>query len=319
MEQPKAASPGNAPQVAEPIVSYSSILEEHDVARAQQQMRAGLLREIASSTFNDDDSPNAVIAHLSKTALSSEDIPVLGNVLLALGDVKTLNLIIHSPGGDGMVVEKFVSLCRGQCQRFRVLVPNEAKSAATLIALGADEIVMGPQSELGPIDAQVRIVVSNVPRFISAQSYIDARDNLLKQYTEQVSKGENTGATMQMLATLDLPFVAECEHLMEFGREVARKFLNGHMFRTAHNRAAKVKKVVDTMSSVKRFKVHGRTINGQLARELGLKVDLRSAADAFWQKIWQYYTRADMALGRAAGTKLFETEHELLMATPAKA
>ena len=170
------ASPGST----EGITSYSAILEEHDVARSQRETRRNLLQEIAAPAFNGDDGPNSVVAHLSQASLSSEDIPVLGNILLKIGDVKTLNLLLHSPGGEGTVVEKFVSLCRAQCKRFRVLVPNEAKSAATLIALGADEIVMGPPAELGPIDAQVKVVISGVPRYISAQSFIDTRDGLLK-------------------------------------------------------------------------------------------------------------------------------------------
>jgi ClpP class serine protease len=52
-----------------------------------------------------------------------------------------------------------VDMCRthlaGTDQKLRVIVPNIAKSAATLFALGADEILMGYLSELGPIDPQV--------------------------------------------------------------------------------------------------------------------------------------------------------------------
>jgi ClpP class serine protease len=145
--------------------------------------------------------------------------------MLNIGDVKTLNLILCSPGGDGVVVEKFVSLCRSQCKKFRVLIPYEAKSAATLIALGADEIIMGPQSEIGPIDAQVEVIANGVRRLISAQSFIDVRNELLEKHKEQLSKNEDTTATMQMIATLDLPFITECERLMDFGRDVAKKLL----------------------------------------------------------------------------------------------
>ena len=219
--------------------------------------------------FNDGDGPNGVIAHLSHDILSSAEIPVLGNILLNIGDVKTLNLILCSPGGDGTVVEKFVSLCRGQCKRFRVFVPYEAKSAATLIALGADEIVMGPQSEIGPIDAQVEVIANGVRRLISAQSFIDARDELLAIYKEQKGKGEDTTATLQMLATLDLPFIAECERLMDFGRDVAKKFLETYMFKRKRDKVAKANKVVDALTAVKLFKVHGRGIDGRKAKQAG--------------------------------------------------
>jgi ATP-dependent protease ClpP protease subunit len=304
-----------AEQPVDNTISYSSILEEHNVVRTQREVRIKLLKEIGKKQFNDDRGPNGVVAHLSKGSLSQSEIPILGNILLDVGDVETLNLILHSPGGDGTVVEKFVSLCRSQCKKFRVLIPNEAKSAATLIALGADEIVMGPPSELGPIDAQIEIIANGVPRLISAQSFIDARDKLLEIYHNQTKKDEDTKATLQMLATLDLPFIAECERLMEFGRDVATKFLESYMFKGKANKQKKVKKAVQTLSSVERFMVHGRMVNGRTARtELGLNVKMCGREDPLWKKIWEYYTRSEVAFGRGRLMKWFETEHELLTA-----
>ena len=296
-------------------VSYSSIVQEHDPGQTQREARKKLLQEIGGKAFNDDSEPNGVIVHIADASLSSSDIPVLGNVLLQIGDVKTLNLVLQSPGGDGTVVEKFVSLCRLQCKKFRVIIPNEAKSAATLIALGADEIVMGPASEMGPIDAQVDIVANGIRRLISAQSFIDARDRLLKRYNEQLANQEDVGATLQMLATLDLPFITECERLMEFGRDVARKLLKAYMFKEKENRGALIERVVKELTSVELFKVHGRGIDGRTARDrLKLNISLRGKNDEFWQKVWEYYTRATVTTGIGGVVKMFETEHELLAA-----
>ena len=310
VEQPKSGV------AADITPTYSSILDEHDVTRQQREFRVKLLKELASKAFNNNKSPNGVVAHLSHGTLIGADIPILGDILRSIGDVETLNVILHSPGGDGTVVEKFVSLCRAQCKKFRVIIPNEAKSAATLISLGADEIIMGPPSELGPIDAQIEIVTNGLMKYVSAQSYIDARDNLLKVHAEQIRKNEDTGATMQMIATLDLPFITECEHLMDFGRDVAKKFLEQYMFKGSRNKVAKVKKVTDYLSSVKIHRVHGRIIDGNKARrDLGLKVQLLGKNSVFWQKIWEYYTRAEMHLARNKARKIFETEHDMLMAT----
>lgn len=301
--------------VGECKVSYSQILDELDVGLSQREKRKQLLQEIAQKTFNDNDEPNGVIAHVSRVSLSPDEIPVLGNILLKIGDVKTLNLILHSPGGDGTVVEKFVSLCRAQCKKFRVLIPNEAKSAATLIALGADEIIMGPPSEIGPIDAQIEVVANGVLRYISAQSYIDARESLLEKYKKQLAANEDTGATMQMLATLDLPFIAQCEKLMDFGRDVAKKFLKEYMFKGKKAKQSKIDDIVKTLSSVERFKVHGRIVDSRIAKaELGLNVKMCGKNDPLWVKIWEYYTRAEMTIIRGQRVKVFETEHELLTA-----
>jgi len=298
-------------------VSYTSILQEHDVARSQRQTRRALLLDLGKKDFNDGHSPSGVVAHLSKASLSMDDIPILGNVLRKIGDVHTLNLILHSPGGDGTVVEKFVALCRTQCTHFRVMIPHLAKSAATLIALGADEILMGPPSELGPIDAQVPVVSGGVRRYISAQAFIDARDDLLKRHKDLVSKKEDTTAILQMLASLDVAFVSHCEHLMDFGRDVARKLLSEFMFKNSREKDKKIDYLVKELASVDRFKVHGRVVDGNTARrEFGLKVKICGHDDPCWKKIWEYYTRADITLSSSRATKLFETSHELLMASP---
>ena len=295
--------------------SYTSILEEHDVARQQRDVRIRLLSDLAAPKLNDGKKRVGVIGHVSHAALEPSDIPVLGNMLLKLGDVDTLNLILHSPGGDGTVVEKFVSLCRTHCKRFQVIVPNEAKSAATLIALGADQIIMGPPSEIGPIDAQVPISVGGIRRLISAQSFIDARDTLVKQHAEALKKKVNPAPILQMLASLDLPFIVECERLMEFGRDVGEKLLIEHMFSRKPKKDAEAARVVKQLSSVELYKVHGRTINGATARrDLGLKVRLCADDDVFWGKVWEWYTRADILLMKGAAFKMFETKHELLIA-----
>jgi hypothetical protein len=230
--------------------SYASILKEHNVGEAQRRKRVELLKQLARPQFNHGNKANAVIAHLSEGALEPSDIQALVNVLLKVGEVDTLSVILHSPGGDGTVVERFVSLCRVQCKRFCVIIPHQAKSAATLISLGADEIVMGPSSELGPIDAQVRVTSGGMRRYISAQSFIDARDGLIKKYDELKAKGGDVTPTLQMLASLDLPFTAQCESLMGFGRDVARKLLSAHMMKKCRNKRAKVNKVVRELSSV---------------------------------------------------------------------
>ncbi len=59
---------------------------------------------------------------------------------------------MYSAGGDTMVPWRLVSMIREYCRKFSVLVPYKAHSAATMIALGADEIVMSDLSELSPID-----------------------------------------------------------------------------------------------------------------------------------------------------------------------
>lgn len=79
-------------------------------------------------------------------------IPIFSKQLRTIGKTEKIDLFIYSAGGDTMVPWRLVSMIREYCKRFSVVVPYKAHSAATMIALGADEIVMSDLSELSPID-----------------------------------------------------------------------------------------------------------------------------------------------------------------------
>jgi len=298
----------------------SSVLSEHDLFLAQREKRIELLRKMEE--LSTPAGRAGYLAFLSSEAMGasigSDDIPAIGDALLSLGEVDELNLIINSPGGDGTVAEKIIELCRAYCKTFRVAVPNRAKSAATIICLGADEIVMGYCSEIGPIDAQVAILVGGIPHFISAQSFIDARSGLEARFKEAVKKNEDPRAILQQIAGLQVPFIDHCEKLMEFSREVARKYLSDYMFRNIKpikKKQAAIEGVLEGLSSVGRFKVHGRMIDGNAAKtKLNLNVRLLGKDDPLWKCLWEYYVRADVQLSRTVGlAKIIETRNEILM------
>jgi hypothetical protein len=74
----------------------------------------------------------------------------------AIPDVnqKPILLMIHNHGGRIEPAYLISKTCKELSPKFVVTIPRKAKSAATLIALGGNEIHMGPMSELGPIDPQ---------------------------------------------------------------------------------------------------------------------------------------------------------------------
>jgi len=84
--------------------------------------------------------------------IAMDIIPVFSRQLRSIGKVPQIDLFLYSTGGDTMVPWRLVSMIREYCDKFSVLIPYKAHSAATMIALGADEIVMSDLSELSPID-----------------------------------------------------------------------------------------------------------------------------------------------------------------------
>ena len=64
-------------------------------------------------------------------------------------NTKRADFMIVSYGGDPMVAWRIMSLLRERGIAVAVLIPQSAYSAATLLALGANEIVMHPNGHLG--------------------------------------------------------------------------------------------------------------------------------------------------------------------------
>jgi len=75
-----------------------------------------------------------------------------------------------------------------------------------------------------------------------------------------------------------------------------------------------IDKVLDRLSSVNIFKVHGRMIDGNTAKtELGLTVRLLGKDDGMWKALWHYYVRADVLLKKHAVTKIIESKSNFLI------
>jgi hypothetical protein len=76
-------------------------------------------------------------------------------VISSPADQTEIDVWLESPGGDANAAYKLFLVLRSRCRKLRVVIPDYAKSAATLLVLGADEILMAPAAELGPLDVQI--------------------------------------------------------------------------------------------------------------------------------------------------------------------
>lgn len=240
-----------------------------------------------------------------KSAINTDDVAPIGSMLANCGSVENLDLMIHSPGGNGTTAEKIVEMCRKYTTKeFRVIVPNMAKSAATIIALGADKVVMGYCSELGPIDAQKFINVGGVTQQLSAQSFISARENLLKELAKaKAEKKEFIGYLQQLSSsTVEPAFIEECKRELNFAVDLVKKWLPEYMLKVKNPswNSRKLKQTANTIaknlsSADKRF-VHGRMIGPDESDQLGLGITKLEKDDPIWNLLWEIYLRSEIFL-----------------------
>jgi hypothetical protein len=90
-----------------------------------------------------------------ETKIATDVFPMFHKHLTQIENQKRIDLFLYSPGGVTIAGYAFVNLFREFCDEFNVIIPFKALSCATLIALGANEIVMTKMGQLSPIDPSV--------------------------------------------------------------------------------------------------------------------------------------------------------------------
>jgi hypothetical protein len=88
----------------------------------------------------------------AETNIGADILSPFSNHLDLIGDVDKISLYIYSNGGSTLAAWSLVNLIRSFCKDFELIIPFRCQSAATLISLGSDRIVMTKQATLGPID-----------------------------------------------------------------------------------------------------------------------------------------------------------------------
>jgi hypothetical protein len=121
------------------------------------------------------------------------DVIALYEVLGKLGHQKTLYLFLKSGGGSGQSSLRIVSLLRQHCDRLIAVIPLECASAATMIALGSDQVLMGPRAYLTAVDTSLNHALSPVDRDNDRVSVsLDELTRVIRLWrTEQSGSEEN--------------------------------------------------------------------------------------------------------------------------------
>lgn len=204
----------------------------------------------------------------SLTSITEEDIHGFMAVMRGLRSRK-LDLIIHSPGGSAEAAEAIVAYLRDRFDHIRVIIPQSAMSAATMIACAADEIVMGAHSFLGPIDPQLLSPSGPIP----AQAVLDQ----FEMAKQQCKDPKLLGAWAPMLSRYGPALLVQCKNALRLSEDLVCEWLKSWMFRDRKYGARAARRAAKTLAKHGEFRSHGRHISRDRARTIGLNVvDLES-------------------------------------------
>lgn len=240
----------------------------------------------------------------SDLQITLQDIQGLMEVVSNVEE-RELDLILHSPGGSAEAAEATVSYLRTRFDHIRVFVPIAAMSAATMLALSADEIVMGDHSQLGPIDPQFNIVTPEGPRSAPAQAILDQFE-LAK---DDCKTPENLAAWIPILRTYSPGLLVQCRDSKALGVKMVSQWLESYMFRSDADGSKKAKHIAEWFADYKSFQSHGRRVGPDDARQVGLVVHRLEDDDALQDAVLSVHHATVHTHSGAGTSKIIENHH----------
>lgn len=189
------------------------------------------------------------------TSISAAHLNKIYRALNEHPEGKGILLVIHSLGGSIEPAYQISKICHSRAhacgKRFVVAVPRMAKSAATLIALGADQIHLGPLGQLGPIDPQI----SGLPALGVSQ----ALKSIASAAAEHPKSAEMFALYLNKVLTVEQ--IGFCERIPESASQYASRLLSNK---------TEVKEQADSIANklVREYKDHGFVIDFEEAQSV---------------------------------------------------
>lgn len=228
------------------------------------------------------------------TQMGSDTIPLFFEHLQSIKKVKQIDLFLYTRGGHTLTPNRIVHLLREFCEKLTVLIPFRAHSSGTTLALGADEIVMGPMGELGPVDPSV------------ANEFNPLRDDKdpkkgpipisVEDVTAYMTLIKEKGSSDPNVLSTALKALTDKVHPLALGnvhrqylliRTLSKRLLELHM--KGKEQKEKIEEIVGILSE--KLYYHGYEISRHEAKEIvGLNVSYpsREIENLMWELYMEY-------------------------------
>lgn len=249
--------------------SWNDVLAEINAKAAQHpidQVRRDYLRHLAEYTGRN------VIAYysgwltqspyLQAHSICDEDKNAFMATIHGMDRARGLDLILHTPGGNLAAAESLVDYLRRMFgTNIRAFVPQIAMSAGTMLACATREIVMGKQSNLGPIDPQINGLPAS---------------GVIEEFRRAIAEIKKDPATLPVWQAIvgkyPLSFLGECEKAVTWAEKIVSKWLQSGMFAGCRNARALSARAVKALSDRAATYNHARHLDIDYCEQCGLVI-----------------------------------------------
>jgi hypothetical protein len=215
--------------------------------------------------------------------IASDGARIIAEQLKALPDgVSDLDLLINSFGGDGLASWRIVTMIReflGPKGKITCLVPFYAFSAATLIAVGCNEIFMHPLATLGPVDPQIAAQTKDGLMQQFAYEDITAYVKFLREEAGLSEQSEKKSLLEPLVSQIAPSVIGGAKRASLQSKTMAERLLMLHMGKEDQQKA---ERIAEELS--KNYFAHGHAVTRGEAEKLGLSIGGRDPKleDLIW-------------------------------------
>lgn len=202
----------------------------------------------------------------SLITINGEDLNGLMSVIHGMTWTRGLTLVMHTPGGATNATESLVDYLRSKFDAIEVVIPTFAMSAGTMISLAGDRLIMGRQSQLGPIDPQM----AAGGRTVSARAVVEQFERATAEVLANTTAAHVWAPILQSLGP---SLLQEAQNALDYSEQIVARWLSKYMLSGDRDPQTAGKAVAHHFNDATTHKSHGRRIDRVEARSKGVLVD----------------------------------------------
>lgn len=278
-----------------------------------EQERKNQLSRISYHRGNRDIIVYAVdFSKRAQISIDYSDVLPFTDMLSSLNGNNGLDVILHTPGGLADVVEIFVKAIRQKYKNVGVIIPSKAMSAGTIFTMAADEILMGKDSYLGPIDAQI---VNNGKQY-SADAFLEGLEKIKKEVEKT---GKLNPAYIPILQNISVGEIQNLENAQKLSATLVKNWLIQYKFShwethtstnksvTEEDKKNRAEEIAKALGKHSRWLSHSRPLGIKELQELKLQITDYSENTELCDAITRYYVLLSMTFDTSGIYKIYET------------
>lgn len=229
--------------------------------------------------------------------ITHEDINGFMSSIYGMEWHKGLTIVLHTPGGVTNATETIVAYLLSKFSDIEVIIPTFAMSAGTMISLAANRVVMGRQSQLGPIDPQMPLSGG----FVSARGIVDQFERAKGEIIEDTRLAHVWAPILQSIGPA---LLQEAQDALEYGEGMVRGWLEARMFHGRKDAKDQAERTASFFNDKRTHKSHGRRIDREEARTNGVIVEDLEDDQDLQEKVLSAYHLFTIVFEKTPCTKI---------------